>query len=94
MTIDRIGSVEPLQPGKKPGRVEGAQRKAETDSVAFSSEAVEKAELYRAVEIASAAPDARADRIAELKRKIDDPEYLTNAIVEATADRVMAAFGL
>ena len=55
---------------------------------------MEKGELYRTLELASAAPDVRADRIAELKRKIDDPAYITETIVNATAEKIMAAFGL
>jgi negative regulator of flagellin synthesis FlgM len=94
MTIDRIGSIDPLQPGKKASRTENVQRKADPDSVAVSSEAMEKGELYRALEIASASPDVRADKIAELKRKIDDPAYITETIVNATAEKIMAAFGL
>jgi negative regulator of flagellin synthesis FlgM len=65
-----------------------------TDSISLSSEAVEKAELYRAKEIVAAAPDVRADRVAELKAKINDPSYLNDTIIQGTADKIMEAFGL
>jgi anti-sigma28 factor (negative regulator of flagellin synthesis) len=29
------------------------------------------------------------DRVAELKAKIDDPAYMTDAILGATADRIL-----
>ena len=94
MTIDRINPLEPLQPGKKAGRSAGAERGKETDSISLSSEAVEKAELYRAMELVSAADDVRTARVAELKAKINDPAYLNDTILRATADSIMSAFGL
>jgi negative regulator of flagellin synthesis FlgM len=89
MTIDRIGSIDPIQPGKKTGRAKEAGESLKTDSINISSEAVEKAELYRTLELAAAAPDVRADRVAELKSKINDPSYIDTKIVNATADRLI-----
>jgi negative regulator of flagellin synthesis FlgM len=94
MTIDRINPLEPLQPGKKSGRNAEVERGKQSDSISLSSEAVEKAELYRAIELVSAADDVRSARVAELKARINDPSYLNDAILRATADRVMDAFGL
>ncbi|QQO10227.1 flagellar biosynthesis anti-sigma factor FlgM [Breznakiella homolactica] len=94
MTIDRIGSIDPIQPGKKPGRTGEVQPNAKPDSIALSSEAMEKGELYQAIELVSAAPDVRAERIAELRSKIDDPSYINDTIIKATADKIMDAFGL
>jgi len=94
MTIDRINPLEPLQPGKKAGRGGELERGKEKDSISLSSEAVEKAELYRAMELVSTADDVRVDRIAELKAKINDPSYINDTILRATADRIMDAFGL
>jgi negative regulator of flagellin synthesis FlgM len=94
MTIDRINPLEPLQSGKKSGRNNEVERGKQSDSISLSSEAVEKAELYRAIELVSAAEDVRSARIAELKARINDPSYLNDAVLKATADRVMDAFGL
>ncbi|MDR2701033.1 MAG: flagellar biosynthesis anti-sigma factor FlgM [Spirochaetaceae bacterium] len=94
MTIDRINPLEPLQPGKKSGRNNEVERGKQSDSISLSSEAVEKAELYRAIELASAAEDVRSARVAELKARINDPSYLNDAVLKATADRIMDAFGL
>jgi negative regulator of flagellin synthesis FlgM len=94
MTIDKIGSIDPIQPGKKPGRVDQARETSKADSISISSEAVEKAELYRAMELAAAAPDVRAERVAELKAKINDPAYLSDQVIDATADKLIdALFG-
>jgi negative regulator of flagellin synthesis FlgM len=94
MTVDRIGFTEPIQPGKKTGRNEPVSQGKNSDSISLSSEALEKSELYRAIEVvAAAAPDVRADRIAELKAKINDPSYINDRIMNATADKILESFG-
>ena len=52
-------------------------------------DAAQKAELYKALELAKAAPDTRADRVAALKAKIDDPSYIDDAVISMTADRIL-----
>ena len=94
MTIDRIGSIDPIQPGKKPGRANQVNESPKTDSISISSQAQEKAERLRVQELAAAAPEMRADRIAELRDKINDPSYINDRIMNATADKLIdALFG-
>ncbi|MDR1240189.1 MAG: flagellar biosynthesis anti-sigma factor FlgM [Treponema sp.] len=94
MTIDRIGPPDPIQPGKKPGRNDVVRERGQADSISLSSEAMEKSGLYHTIEVVSAAPDLRMDRIAELKAKINDPEYLNDMVINATADKIIESFGL
>jgi negative regulator of flagellin synthesis FlgM len=94
MTVDRIGSIDPIQPGKKATRAETVQKTAGADSVALSSEAIEKGELLQAMNVVSATDDVRADKIAELRMKINDPDYITEAVLNTTADRILSVFGL
>ena len=89
MTIDRIGSIDPIQPGKKPGQTGQARVRQGADSISISSEAQEKAELLRVQKLAAAAPDIRAERIAELKSKINDPAYINDTVINATANRLI-----
>ena len=94
MTIDRIGSIDPIQPGKKTERVGRVGATQEADSISISSEAQKKAELHRIQEMVAAAPDVRAERIAELKEKINDPAYINDRIINATANNIIdALFG-
>ena len=94
MTIDRIGSIDPIQPGKKPGRAEHASGSSKTDSINISSEAQKKAEIFRAQELAASAPEIRSERVAELKERINDPSYINDKVINATADRLIdALFG-
>ena len=94
MTIDRIGSIDPIQPGKKPGQTGQAKGSPNTDSISISSEAQAKAELLRVQELVAAAPESRAEKIAELKAKIDDPSYINDKVINARADNLIdALFG-
>ena len=94
MTIDRIGSIDPIQPGKKPGQANRVSESPKTDSIDISSAAQEKAELYRITELAAAAPEVRADRVAELREKINDPAYINDKVINVTADKLIdALFG-
>ena len=91
MTIDRIGSIDPIQPGKKPGRAGHVSQGPGMDSISISSRAQEGAELLRTHELAAAAPDVRAERVAELKQKINDPSYINAQIIDATAEKLIDA---
>jgi negative regulator of flagellin synthesis FlgM len=91
MTIDRINSIDPVQPGKKPGRTSQVNDTSKADSINISSEAKEKAEILRVQELAAAAPELRAERVAELKEKINDPSYINDRVINATADKLMEA---
>ena len=94
MTIDRIGSIDPIQPGKRPGRNSQVSESPKSDSINISSEAQAKAELLRIQEIVAASPDIRMERVAELKEKINDPSYIDDKLLNATADRLIdALFG-
>jgi negative regulator of flagellin synthesis FlgM len=94
MTIDRIGSIDPIQPEKKPGRASQVNDSPRTDSISISSEAQEKAERLRIQEMAASAPEMRAERVAELRDKINDPSYINDKVINATADKLIdALFG-
>jgi negative regulator of flagellin synthesis FlgM len=90
MTIGRTGPVEPTRPINEGRRNDPAGKTAKTDvTVSISTEALKKAEWLSAIEIVSAAPDVRADRIAELKVKVNDPAYITDALLNVTADKII-----
>jgi len=89
MTIDRVGQIDPIQPGKRPGRTGQVNESPKSDSISISSEALEKAELLRIQELAASAPDVRMERVAELKEKINDPAYLDERVISATANKLI-----
>ena len=92
MTVDRIGHVEPIPSGKRPGRSEHVGGNTRTDSISLSSEAVKKAEMYQVVELIKAAPELDDSRIAELRQKIEDPAYINEKVINATAEKIASAW--
>lgn len=89
MTIDRLNSLDPIREPKKPSGAGQGQRPGKGDSIAISSDAVAKAELYNALEVAKAAPEVRADRVAEVKARLQNPNYIDASVLSMTADRIV-----
>jgi negative regulator of flagellin synthesis FlgM len=94
MTIDRIGPLDPIQNGQKTGKTGRLNQNEKADFIAFSAEAKEKGELYQAMELVSTASDIRIDRVEELRRKINDPAYINDTIINATAEKILENFGV
>ena len=94
MTIDRLGSVDPLKNYGKAERSSKPVRTGGSDSIEVSSEARAQAEVLMAKDAALSAPEIRADRIAELKVRVQDPNYGNRAMLEAVAEGIMKSLGL
>jgi negative regulator of flagellin synthesis FlgM len=92
MMIDRIGHVEPISPGKRTGRSVPTERENKADSISLSAEAVEQAERYQVLEIIKSTPELDDARIAELRQKIEDPAYINERVINATADNILSAW--
>jgi negative regulator of flagellin synthesis FlgM len=92
MIVDRIGPIEPVPPGKRPGRNEQVGGNSKADTINLSAEAMEKAERYQVLELIKSAPDLDEARIAELRQKIDDPAYLNEKVINATAEKIVSAW--
>lgn len=94
MKINGIGPVDPVANFNKTSRSGKASSKASSDSINVSDEAMKSADLLAASEQVQAAPDVRLDRIAEIKAKLEDPNYINDKVVESVADSIMDAFGI
>ena len=92
MTVDRIGHIEPLQPGKKPGRAESANTIDRSDSINLSSEAIAKAEKYQVIELIKSTQEIDEARVVELRGKINDPSYMNEKVINATANNIIDAW--
>ena len=92
MTVNKIGPVEPISPGKKPGRNEQVGGSNRADTINLSADALKKAEVYQIVELIKSAPDLDEARIVELRQKIDDPAYLNERVINATANNILNAW--
>jgi len=94
MTIDRLGPVDPLSRYNKTEKTVRIENKEKTDSVDVSQEAKKSAELFQAMETVKTAPAVREDRIAEVKAKLQDPNYINDTVVNTVADKLMDLFGI
>ena len=94
MTIERLGPVDPVQRYSQTDKTKSPQSKPENDSVAFSDEAKLKADMMRVAEQVKETPDVRLDRIEEVKKKLEDPNYIDDRVVEHVAEQIMDMFNL
>ena len=94
MTVERIGPLEPASNIKKTERHSRIKSKSDVDSINVSEEARSKAEILKATAAAKTAPDIRLERIADVKRKLQDPNYLSDEVIDKTADNILKAFGV
>lgn len=95
MMINGVNSINPLNNVQNTRKTESAAKVSyDSDSISVSKEAVEMAEAYYLDKVAAETPDVRADKIAEIKAKIKDPSYLSDAIIQSTAEKFMTSIGL
>ena len=94
MTINRIGPSDPVNNISKNDKVTRAQSQVKQDSIKVSKSAIDKSDLIKAASIANNAPDIRADRVAEVKAKLADPNYINKTVIDSVADKIMEDFGI
>ncbi len=94
MTIDRLGSIDPVARINKKNNPDKVKKQVSPDSVAVSEEARRSAALQQTVDIVRATPDVRMDRVEEVKNKLQDPNYMDDAVIKAVADEILDAFGV
>lgn len=94
MTIERLGPIDPIQryhKTEKTSRSAGAQS---GDAISLSDEARARSEFLQALEQVRDLPDIRQDRVEEVRRKLEDPSYISEKVVEAVADEILSVFDL
>ncbi len=94
MTIDKLGPIDPVSKFNKTEKVEKPSKNDKTDSISFSEEAKSKGEVYKVSEEVKLSPEIRQDRIDEVKKKLEDPNYIDDKVVEIVAERVIDLFQL
>lgn len=95
MMINGVNNVTQVNNVQNLRKNEGASKVTrEADSISVSAEAKEMAEIYYMEKVANETPDVRADRVAEVKEKLKDPNYLNNAVFGSAADKFLSALGL
>ncbi|MGO9411215.1 MAG: flagellar biosynthesis anti-sigma factor FlgM [Spirochaetia bacterium] len=94
MTVERIGPLDPTSNVKKSEKPSRLKTKHEPDSINVSPEARSRAEVLKATEAVRTAPDIRMDRVEEMKRKLQDPSYPSQEIIEKVAEDILKSFGI
>ena len=89
MTIDRLGPVDPTPNLNKSTKASKSSKKDGADSISFSEEAKSKGELYKATQETRLVPDVRQDRIDEVRKKLQDPNYIDDKVIETVANKVL-----
>lgn len=93
--IDKLSGVTPLNNVQNTKRTQSTGSvKSASDSISVSKEAKEMAEAYFLNEVADETPDVRVDLVAQIKEKIKDPSYLSAEVINSTAEKLMASFGI
>ena len=93
MVVDPVGPADPVTNLKGIDQTARPQPSSVTDSVNLSQEARSVGDLYAATEIANNSPDVRAELVAEIKGKLQDPNYITASIIDQVADRIADPIG-
>ena len=94
MTIERLGPVDPAHRYSQTEKTKAQKTSPQNDSVAFSDEARQKAELHRVGEQVRQASDVRFERVEEVRRRLADPNYIDRRVVEHVAEQIMDMFNL
>lgn len=94
MTIQGIGPLDPIAKFNKTDKPEKVSKAQKNDSINVSEEAKSKAEVYNATQLAKNAEDIRWSKVEEVKRKLEDPNYLSQKVIEETAEKIMDHFNI
>ncbi len=88
MIIDKLSAIEPLKNLRNTQKPRQVEKPDNADSISVSPEAQKMSEVYLAIETAKAAPDIREDKIAEVMKKFQDPNYM-DSVLDLTADKII-----
>jgi len=89
MTVERVGPPDPISRFNKTHKAERPAKRQDKDSVHVSEDAKMKAEIYTATEQVKMSPDVRLDRVEEVKRKLEDPNYISDEVIDKVAEKLM-----
>ncbi len=92
MGIDKIGSVNNYNDYSKINKTSKSGKVAGTDSLSISNEGANISETKRILSMVMEAPDVRADRVAEVKEKLKNPDYINSMVLDKVADRIINPF--
>lgn len=90
--ISEVNALNSLQNTKRSNNVATSQYA--TDEISVSDEAKAMADAMFMNKVSKETPDVRSELVEQIKLKIQDPNYLSEATIAATADQILNAYGL
>lgn len=94
MNINGVSRINPLNNYQNVKKTNATQEvKSSADEVEISEEAKAMSDAYFLNQVAKETPDVRADLVEQVKQKLQDPNYFSDANIAATADRILSAYG-
>lgn len=94
MTIDRLNGLEPIKSVDQVRKAPKTKTSSVADTVSVSREARRLSDANIALEAVRKAPDVREEKVAEVKKKFEDPSYINNALLGLVAEKIMDDYGL
>ncbi len=94
MTIERLNGIEPVKNVQAVQHSYKAKSLKKSDSIQVSEDAQALAEIHFALEAVKNAPDIREDKVAEVAKKLEDPSYINDALLDTVADNILTSYGL
>lgn len=88
--IDKLKGIDPIENTSKNRDTKQVGYSRSEDTISISPESQRLSELYLAKRIAMEAPDIREDKVAEVRRRLEDPAYIKKAI-EEIANKLLAS---
>ena len=90
--VDNVSAVNNMQSTRRSSNVASSQRTS--DEISVSEEAKAAAEAMYLKQVSDETPDIRQDLVEQIKLKIQDPDFFSDATIAATADQILSAYGL
>jgi negative regulator of flagellin synthesis FlgM len=92
MVIDKIGNINNIVEPKKTRATGKASEVSKNDSIQISSEGKKAAELAKINHAINNTPDIRAEKVQDIKARIQDGSYNfdDNSVLEMVADKIAA----
>ncbi len=95
MTIEKINGVDKIFNNKEIKPVKKNDKVDKSDSIEISDRAKELALREKYIKMIKESPEIdNSKRIEELKKKISEPDYITQKLIDDIARRIAESLGL
>ena len=93
MAVEPLGPIEPVSSLRGMKRLASTPPSEVADSANLSTEDRVVAEFDAAMETSNSSPDARVDLVADVRGRLNAPNYLNAKVVDRIAERIQDPFG-